>query len=391
MKNPLIVGLLSIVPGLGLLSLGKPIAGIIAFLSVALFIFLGVMLRIENLSITSFTLALIAWGTQMYYAVLVAQQLKRNAESQSPAVRAVSMAPLSPGASRGEKQLYNARQEVMQLLVPGEYVSVVVQGVIGAPSGISSLLNIIATLAGGVPVGDFKEGQPVYLAISGHDFIHTKTNIMGKPKDLQRVPLSQARLVKFSEGMLTDTVVIDFGEFKPMRVRVGRQMRQGTEQLARSLQFSPLTTQALTPSYGAEKQPQKALDPFPASDIGKLTPAQKSTKSPEVMRHNRLSAIFMCIGYAAAYATLVSGIFNISIMEDPFVREVVSLFFLHLICGLPMLLPAALVLGAIALTAKRRLKLSDRGARIFNACTSFIFGAIAFIPCQFFWLMGAAL
>jgi hypothetical protein len=51
MKNPLTVGLLSIVPGLGLLSLGKPIAGIIAFLSVALFIFLGVILRIENLSI----------------------------------------------------------------------------------------------------------------------------------------------------------------------------------------------------------------------------------------------------------------------------------------------------------------------------------------------------
>jgi hypothetical protein len=323
--------------------------------------------------------------------VLVAQQVKRIEEGRGGAWRPVSIAPPSPGSSCQEKRLHKVKEEVMQLLQPGEYVSVAVHGVVGAPSGIASLINIILTLAGGVPVGDFKEGQPVYIGISGQDFIHTKTDILGKPINLQRVPLSQVRLVSYTEGMVSDKVVIDIGEFKPMRMRVGRQMRQGTHELRRSLPVSPLTTQALSPSHAAEKQPQEALGAYPASDIGKQIPAQKSTKAPEVMQHNKISAIFLCIGYAAAYATLVSGIFDISIMEDPFVREVVSLFFLHLICGLPMLLPAALVVAAIALMAKRRLNLSERGARRFNASISFIFGAVAFIPCQFFWLMGAAL
>jgi hypothetical protein len=388
MRKPWVIGLLSIFPGGGLLSLGKPIAGIIVFILVALFIFLGIVIPSENISITSYTLALIAWGSQLYYAVLIAQQLKRLEDGAIPALRQVSIAPPPPGASRGEKGLHNARQEVMQLLQPGEYASTAIYGIVGAPSGIASLVNIVLTLLSGTPVSNFKEGQPVFLGITGQDFIHTKTDILGKPTDLQRIPLNQVRLVKLSQGILSDEVAIDTGEGKPLRVRVGKQMRQGTLELARSLPAKSVAPQAPSPSIEPGHLPQEPEITYPRPDI--QAKPSGAILSPGLLRQAGISAICMLIGYSAMYGILMSGLFNVTILEEPYVREVVGNIQFQIICGIPSLLPAAFIVAAWVLRDQKRNKLSERFSQITNAIVSLVLGVVAFIPCQFCFLLGVS-
>jgi hypothetical protein len=120
MKKPWVMGLLSIIPGLGFFLLGRIRQGFFLWLLVGGLVAIGLFSSGENLSVTVYTLAFIAWITQGIFAILFARSQARTEAGLDLLVREVSIAPPQPDASRGKKHLHKARVSVLDLLEQGE-------------------------------------------------------------------------------------------------------------------------------------------------------------------------------------------------------------------------------------------------------------------------------
>lgn len=220
MRKPWVVGLASIIPGLGYIILGKTRQGLILFLLIGVSIFFAWLSPWENLTITIATLVLIAWITQGYYAVVYAQrQVKAEAGLELP-VRQIPTAPPPQGASLGEKHLHKVRQTVLPLLQPGENLKVAIEGRTGTTSLLWTLL--------GAPSMNIRV---VYLGITDQNLIFIKTDRLGKPEDLQRIPFSQVGRANSKEGQLSDWVDLKISGTNPLRIEVPRSSRDATRQL----------------------------------------------------------------------------------------------------------------------------------------------------------------
>jgi len=224
MKKPWVVGLASIIPGLGYIILGKTRQGLILFLLIGASVFFAWLSPWENLTITIATLVLIAWITQGYYAVVYAQrQVKAEAGLELP-VRQIPTTPPPQGASLGEKHLHKVRQTVLPLLQPEEGLKVAIEGRTGTTSLLWTLL--------GAPSMNIRV---VYLGIAEQNLIYIKTDRLGKAEELQRIPFSQVTKASSKEGQLSDWVELQIGGNSLLRVEVPRSSREATRQLIGTL------------------------------------------------------------------------------------------------------------------------------------------------------------
>jgi len=234
MKTPRAIGLLSVVPGLGLALLGEARKGLAAFVFVLL-LCVSAFAPWELVSVTALTLALTAWITQGYYAVVVAQRLARERAGLALPTQQVPESPAPPGVSVGERHLHAARRAVLKLLRPGERLHVALQGATGAPSGVEILSDLGSLALGGPALGSGVGIRQLYLGITDQHLVLVETDAFGQPSDLRRVPVSQVASVETREGALSDELVFDIGDANPLRVAVGRPMRQGTRQVVEIL------------------------------------------------------------------------------------------------------------------------------------------------------------
>jgi hypothetical protein len=221
MKKSWAIGLLSIFPGLGFMVLGKIRQGyIVAIITVSSVILGFLTLPLENLSITLFTLALIAWVSQGYYAILLSQSQARSKAGLDLPVRQVSIAPPAQDASLGEKHLHKARQTVMELLQSNETLKIAIEG----RTGTTSLIRLLL-------MGPSLNIRVVYLGITEQHLIFVNMDRLGKPSVLQRIPFSQVAWAKSKEGLLSDWIDIQVGETNPLKIEVPRSSRETTHQL----------------------------------------------------------------------------------------------------------------------------------------------------------------
>jgi len=221
MKKPWVVGVLSIIPGLGFWVLGKIRPGFIVSIITSGFGILGYLTSPwENLSITFYTLALIAWVSQGYYAILLAQSKARSKAGLDLPVRQVSIAPPPQDASLGEKHLHKARQTVMELLQPNENLKIAIEGRTGTTSFLRTLL-----------LGPSLNIRVVYLGVTEHQLIFVNTDKIGKPSELQRIPFSQVTWATSKESQLTDWIDIQIGETNHLKIEVPRSSRNATQQI----------------------------------------------------------------------------------------------------------------------------------------------------------------
>jgi hypothetical protein len=230
MRSPWVIGILSVVPGLGLLILGRVIPGLaaIAFMAVA-----GILASLApsgTISQVVLAVAFIVWVVQGYYAVVIAQRTARSEAGDSLAEREVSIAPPPQGASLAERRAYEARKAVLQLLPPGQQLRVAIHGSTDTTPIALALLD----LATGAP-SQGQEIRQLYVAVTDHDLILVKIDPFGKPSHLQRIPLAQVKLSEFKQGMLSDVLAFDIGAAQPLSIGVARMMRQWTQELANLL------------------------------------------------------------------------------------------------------------------------------------------------------------
>jgi hypothetical protein len=227
MQKPWVIGILSIVPGLGFIVLGQLSQGLFIMAIVAFFALGALFSPWETISTISATLGMIAWGTQLVYAFIAAPGMASQEEGTGPAEQPdLLLSPPPPGASLGERQLHEARQVVLRLMQPGEQLRVALQGQTGTPSLLWVVIRAV--------LGDYwadSDIRQVYLGATGQDFLLVESDPLGKLAELRRIPLGQARLVHYSRGLLLDEVKIDLGQASPLRVQLPRWVRPGTRQL----------------------------------------------------------------------------------------------------------------------------------------------------------------
>jgi hypothetical protein len=228
MKKSWVIAMLSIIPGLGFIALGKAGIGLGVFALVAILALLAGNAPTEDLSTTGFTVALIAWITQWYYAIKMAkEQAQVGAGVTQPVWQGSPNLPRAQAAIE-DIQSSKARQTMQPLLEPGEDLQVVLYGSKRLP--VSKILSeVLYALLTRVYLD--RADSKIYLGLTERVLILIQFDQFGKPDTLQRFPLNRVRLISSSQGWLSDKVLIQFGEARPLQITIDASMRERTHQL----------------------------------------------------------------------------------------------------------------------------------------------------------------
>jgi hypothetical protein len=230
MKKPWVVGLLSIVPGLGLIFLGQVVPGLAVFGSMSLLVVLFLITTPADLSAWIFTFALIFWMLQLGYAVVAAM---------------IAKAPkLSPEqiAKREARQLQrdaaaiqrSAREALTPLLPPGQHLRIALNGMGGVDARLwgEILPAILHGIGGGTYTG-VSDRPSTCIGITENELVFAITRRLPTPSGLRRVPVSEVSLVRFKEGRLGfDKLTLHTGKRKQLRLYTAKSLRPVIQELA---------------------------------------------------------------------------------------------------------------------------------------------------------------
>jgi hypothetical protein len=285
MQKPWNIVLLSIIPGLGLILLGEIWKGTAALISVPL-LFIGSYLTSESgdISIYLFVAGIILWGVQLQYAFMYASRRERVEKGQVPVARQVDIGPLPPDASAVDKSVHHMRQVVTELLEPGENLKTVLQVTTKSPSILPALM---AAFVGGTTSGTL---EWVYLGLTEKDLVIVEMDALNKPSSLKRIPVGQVKLERYTEGPITDEIVLVSGSDGKLRGRVGRPLHQETRKLIT----------ALSGRGALYTQPEAAFAPSPVLAVAGAGTASPASAVAQPAPHPVLnSALVGALGGAA--------------------------------------------------------------------------------------------
>jgi hypothetical protein len=229
MKKPWVIGLLSIVPGLGFLVLGELGKGIGA-LVLTLLPLSCLFVPSETIAAIGLGVSVIPWTLQGIYAVIHAERQAQVENGTALPERPVSIAPLPPGASSFEKSLHKARKIVMPLLERGENLIFAMPAASLARADGSLSREILLTLLTGGPSSEVT--GVLYLGITEQDLVLVMLEgTASKPSELQRIPRSLISSVQHRQSLLDDNLTIFMEEGEPLRLRALRHVRPATQRL----------------------------------------------------------------------------------------------------------------------------------------------------------------
>lgn len=226
MKSAWAVGLLSVVPGLGFLAIGQRRRGAVILGCFAALAALYLLAPWQIVYELSCGLGAALWAAQIVFAVTEVRRQARLEAGLTQAARPVadSLAP-PPGASRADRVLHKAREAIAQQLQQGERVEAAITCQV-MPSFRSRMLLGAAA---------FATMRVLHIGIAAGNLVILELDMMGRPAELRRHPRSAVRVLKSKQGLLTDQLVLDLGEARPVRLQVGRLFRSGTRQLLDAL------------------------------------------------------------------------------------------------------------------------------------------------------------
>jgi hypothetical protein len=232
MKKPWVVGLLSIVPGLGLIVLGKVVAGHGVLGGMALLVFLSMITTSEEVTAWLFSLALILWMLQLGWAVVAAWVARLPQKSPEKTARRKAREPQREATAIQR----SAREALTPLLVPGQHLRMALAG---SKRGVDArvlgeiLLAILHALGGGAYAGGVSDPPTTCIGITEDELVFAITRRPPRPSDLRRVPLGNVSLVEFKEGRWGfDKLVLHIGERKPLRLVTAESLRPVIQELA---------------------------------------------------------------------------------------------------------------------------------------------------------------
>ena len=230
MKKPWVVGLLSIVPGLGLIALGQVVAGLGVMAGISLLVVLFLITTSTDLSTWLFSFALILWMLQLGYAMLAA--VGAAAPKQSP--KKIAQREAREIQREAAAIQRSAREALTPLLLPGQHLRIALDGMGGIDVRVVGglLLALIHALGGGAYTGG-PDRPTTWIGITEDELVFATTRRIPKPSDLRRVSLSDVSLAGFKEGRLGfDKLVLRTGKRKLLRLYTAKSLRPAIRELA---------------------------------------------------------------------------------------------------------------------------------------------------------------
>lgn len=227
MQSPFLIGLLSIVPGLGFFVLKKPRRGlgVIGILLALLIMFL--FISNDFISQLSFQFAILVYIGQIYLAAQSAKLLKRQQAGEVTTPRETTkIVPPPPSLSLKERGAYKMRETVRQQLNPGEQLHEAVIAQSRFPTGSYVLFGPVAALS----------IRQYYVGLTEDTLIMIEQDKFGKHADIKRIPLVDIKSSKLKKRMLYDDLMVDFGDKNLLKLQVTSGLRNQTRALFEKLQ-----------------------------------------------------------------------------------------------------------------------------------------------------------
>jgi hypothetical protein len=232
MKKPWVTGLLSVVPGLGLIALGQVVAGLGVMLGMSLLILLSLTTASADLSAWLFSFALILWMLQLGYAVLAARVAAAPRESPEKIGRREARQTQREATAIQR----SAREALTRLLLPGQHLQIALAG---SQTGVDPrllgeiLLAILHALGGGAYAGAPSDRPTTCIGITEDELVFTITRRLPKPSNLRRVPLGDVSIVALKEGRWGfDKLVLHTGKRKLLGLYTAQSLRPAIGELA---------------------------------------------------------------------------------------------------------------------------------------------------------------
>lgn len=227
MKSPFLIGLLSIIPGLGFFVLRKPRRGfwVLGILFVLLVMFLFV--PGDFIAQVSFQLAILVWVGQIYLAAQSAKLLKRQQSGEITKPReTTTIAPPPSDLSLKERGAYKMREIVRQQLNPGENLHEAIFAQSGGGVGTYAVHGALSAL---------KMSQ-YYVGLTDDSLILIEQDNFGKHADIKRIQLTDIKSSKLKKRILTDDLMLDFGDKNILKLKVTSGLRNQTQAIYEKLQ-----------------------------------------------------------------------------------------------------------------------------------------------------------
>jgi hypothetical protein len=195
-NHPIVIGIASLIPGLGYLMLGKVRKAVYVWLALLCAALVYVFSPFDFLWEIAAITFLGIWFAQIVWASRDAALEKRIASGQvSPARETLGPASAPPlGLSRKEKQAFQMRETVKSQIGMGENLGPVVTVMDRAQASIYTRMFYLGVVDTGVVVVELSMG--------------------GKPKGVQRIERVKVTGVEFKKGMLTDRLRLHHSDQK---------------------------------------------------------------------------------------------------------------------------------------------------------------------------------
>lgn len=225
MKKPWVIGLLSVIPGLGLIALGQVATGLGVMAGLSLLVFLLLITTSAHLGAWLFSFALILWMLQLGYSMLAAAAAAAPHESPEKIARREARRMQREAAAVQD----SARKLLTPLLLPGQELRIALTGMGGVDARMAgeSLLALLAALVRIEPAGDWDTYRPpTCIGITEDELVFVTTRRLPKPSDLRRVPLGDVSLVEFKERRWgLDKLVLRTGKHSQLRLYTANSIR----------------------------------------------------------------------------------------------------------------------------------------------------------------------
>jgi hypothetical protein len=218
MRSPFIIGLLSIIPGLGLFVLGKPKRGfwVIGILFTLLFIFL--FIPGDFITQLSFQLILLVWVGQIVLAAQSARLQKRQEAGEVTHPREKEKIVPPPGLSLRERGDYKIRETVRQQLNPGENLLEAIFVQSGGGVGTYALYGALSAL----------RMRQYYVGLTEESMVMIEQDNFGNHVDIKRIPLSDIKSIKLNKRILYDDLMINLGDKNLLKLQITSGLRRLT-------------------------------------------------------------------------------------------------------------------------------------------------------------------
>ena len=211
-KSPLIVGLASILPGLGFWILGKKRLAVTSAVVVIGAFLVYIAAPWESVYSFSCNVAILGWFLQGVYAVYEARTISKVESGEMEAARSSEAKIEIPSdIPRRERLAYKAQEVIRGQLDPGERIQ-------------DAVMVYTSSYLGGA-----SSMSQYYLGLLSDQIILIGTDLFGKPASVKRIPFYQIEQAKFKKGLINDQIILSVAGEKKTRMNVHRIQRSHTE------------------------------------------------------------------------------------------------------------------------------------------------------------------